>query len=163
MDQIIKHFYADLVKTLPMDDPCFRSMLYSANLLPGNLKDEVKSMPTRAEKAEHFLDHGINNDTAKFLKLFEVLKQSDDNSVIKLTAQLRNEIDPHAVSNVTGFCLCLASYVRICIHHYNSQYTSIRCQNQWTRGHRSHINTFWPPCTFKPGARQPVAGTRLVS
>ena len=103
MDQIIKHFYADLVKTLPMDDACFRSTLYSADLLPGNLKDEVKSMSTRADKAEHFLDHGINNDTAKFLKLFEVLKTSDDNSVIKLTEQLRNEMDLHAASSVTGF------------------------------------------------------------
>ena len=108
MDQTIKHFYADLVKTLPMDDPCFRSMLYSADLLPGNLKDEVKSMPTRAEKAEHFLDHGINNDTAKFLKLYEVLKKSDDNSVIKLTEQLKNEIDIHAVNvTTTGFYILL--------------------------------------------------------
>ena len=115
MDQIIKHFYADLVKTLPMDDPCFRSMLYSADLLPGNLKDEVKSMPTRADKAEHFLDHGINNDTAKFLKLFEVLKKSDDNSVIRLTEQLRNKINLQAVGSETkGFyfyckILCLYS------------------------------------------------------
>ena len=115
MDQIIKHFYADLVKTLPMDDPCFRSMLYSADLLPGNLKDEVKSMPTRADKAEHFLDHGINNDTAKFLKLFEVLKKSDDNSVIRLTEQLRNKINLHAIGSETkGFyfhckILCLYS------------------------------------------------------
>ena len=122
MDQIFKHNYADLVKTLPMDDPYFRSMLFSANLLPSDLKDKVKSMPTRAEKAEHFLDHGINNDTAKFLKLFDVLKKSDDNSVIKLVEKLRIEMDLHAVSNVTGFCLCLASYVRICIHHYNSQH-----------------------------------------
>ena len=102
MDQTIKHYYADLVKTLPMDDPCFRSLLYSADLLPGNLKDEVKSMPTRAEKAEHFLDHGINNDTAKFLKLYEVLKKSDDNSVIKLTEQLRKEIYPHEINITTA-------------------------------------------------------------
>ena len=104
MDQTIKHFYPDLVKTLPMDDPCFRSLLFSVDLLPGNLKDEVKSMPTRAEKAEHFLDHGINNDTAKFLKLYEVLKKSNDNSVIKLTEQLRKDIDMHAVNiTTTGF------------------------------------------------------------
>ena len=108
MDQTIKHFYADLVKTLPMNDPYFRSLLYSADLLPGNLKDEVRALPTRAEKAEHFLDHGINNDTAKFFKLYEVLKKCDDNSVIKLTEQLRNEIDIHAVSiTTTGFYILL--------------------------------------------------------
>ena len=103
MDQTIKHFYADLVKTLPMDDPCFRSMLYSADLLPGNLKDEVKSMPTRAEKAEHFLDHGINNDTTSFIKLLEVLEKTDNKTVINLAERIRNEIGQSEYCNTTGW------------------------------------------------------------
>ena len=93
MDQIIKQFYPNLVKTLPMDDACFRSVLYSADLLPGNLKDQVQSKPTRADKAEYFLDQIIKNE-ADFIKLLEVLEQiNDNNSMIELARQIRNEID----------------------------------------------------------------------
>ena len=93
MDQIIKQFYPKLVKTLPMDDVCFRSKLYSADLLPGNLKDQVKLKPTCADKAEYFLDQIIKNE-ADFIKLLEVLEQiNDNNSMIELARQIRNEID----------------------------------------------------------------------
>ena len=93
MDQIIKQFYSKLVTTLPMDDACFRSMLYSEDLLPGNLKDRVQSKPTCADKAEYFLDQNIKNNEANFIKLLEVLEQSKDNNMIKLARQIRHEID----------------------------------------------------------------------
>ena len=117
MEQTIKRFYADLVKTLPMDDAYFRSLLFSADLLPGNLKDEVKSMTTRADKAEYFLDHGIKGDTTKFLNLLEVLKKSEDNSVIKLTEQIINDIDQVTTySETTGFCFMTLLHAYICTY-----------------------------------------------
>ena len=94
MEQTIKQFYPELVTTLPMDDPYFRTMLFSADLLPGNLKEEVKSKPTRAEKAEHFLDQRINNNATNFIKLLEVMEKcKDDNNLINLARKIRNEID----------------------------------------------------------------------
>ena len=76
-----------------MDDACFRSMLYSVDLLPGNLKEQVQSKPTRADKAEYFLDQNIKNNEANFIKLLEVLEQiSDNNSIIELARQIRNQI-----------------------------------------------------------------------
>jgi len=42
-----------------MNDATFISKLFSANLLPGNVKDQMKSMNTRADKATHLLDHVI--------------------------------------------------------------------------------------------------------
>ena len=94
MEQAIKQFYPELVRALPMNDACFRSLLYRADLLPGNLKEEVKSKPTRAEKAEHFLDQRINNNVTNFIKLLEVMEKSKyDNNLINLARQIRNEID----------------------------------------------------------------------
>ena len=99
---MIRYFYSDLLNILPMDDPCFRSQLYSANLLPGNLKAEIHSKPTRADKAEHFLDHGIKNDSMNFKKLLEILEKWDDQVVINLSKQIRNEIDEKEYGNTPG-------------------------------------------------------------
>ena len=93
MEQAIKKFYSQLVKMLPMDDAYFRSMLFSADLLPDNLKDEVQSKPTRADRAEYFLDQGVKNNTKNFLKLIEVLEKSEHDNLIDLAKQIRNEID----------------------------------------------------------------------
>ena len=93
MEQGIKNFYFELVKTLPMDNACFRLRLYSAGLLPGNLKDEVQSKPTLADRAEYFLDQGVKNNTKNFLKLIEVLEKSEHDNMIDLAKQIRNEID----------------------------------------------------------------------
>ena len=93
MEQAIKKFYSQLVKMLPMDDAYFRSMLYSADLLPGNLKDEIQSKPTCADKAEHFLDKGVKNHATNFIKLLEVLEQSQNDNLIELAKQIRNKID----------------------------------------------------------------------
>ena len=68
MEQGIKIFYFELVKTLPMDNACFRLRLYSAGVMPGNLKDEVQSKPTHADRAEYFLDQGVKNKYQKFFK-----------------------------------------------------------------------------------------------
>ena len=69
MDEVMKRFYRKLVSKLPMGDSIFRSSLLSADLFPGDLKQAVQAKLTRAEKAEYFIDHGINNDDKKFAKL----------------------------------------------------------------------------------------------
>lgn len=102
MDEVIKQFYSNLVTTLPMDDACFRSALYTADLLPHNLKPEIQSKPTRADKAEHFLDHGIKNDVANFMKLLEVMEKSDDKPTKNLSKQIRNKIDMSTCCTTTG-------------------------------------------------------------
>jgi len=77
---VFREFYSKLVQMLPMDDAYFIASLYSNNLLPGNLKDEVKSKPTRADKVSHFLDKmiepsiksGIDTTFYGLLKVMEV-------------------------------------------------------------------------------------------
>ena len=108
MEQIIKQFYKDLVKALPMDDAEFRSMLYSADLLPGNLKAVIQSKPTSADKAEYLLDHAIKKDATNFAKLLEVMESSDNHALKKLANNIQNEID--SLSHSTGFScyMCLS-------------------------------------------------------
>jgi len=93
MDNIIQSCYDDLIKVLPMDDPYFRSKLYTAGLLPGNLKEVVKSKPTEAEKAEHFLDSGIKGDCNSFKKLVEVMAEWSGPTVKRLANQIQAKID----------------------------------------------------------------------
>jgi len=57
--KVFQHFYAKLVKTLPMNDAVFIHELFSANLLPGDVNNLVESRPTRASKAAYFLDQMI--------------------------------------------------------------------------------------------------------
>ena len=94
-ESVIEKFYAQLVKHLPMDDAEFRASLKSAGLLPGNLKSVIGSKPTRADKAECFLDDGINNDIESFSKLLTVMENSDYNQ-LKI---LINEIQGKSVSS----------------------------------------------------------------
>ena len=40
--EVFQHFYSKLVKTLPMDDAVFTAELFSNDLLPGDLKNQLK-------------------------------------------------------------------------------------------------------------------------
>ena len=98
MDEgVIEKFYERLVKHLPMDDPEFRASLKTAGLLPGNLKHVIASKPTRAEKAECFLDDGINNDIESFSKLLTVMGNSEYGQLKVLVSEIRGESIPSCV------------------------------------------------------------------
>ena len=84
MSEIIRKYYADLVELLPMNDVKFRAKLHSAGILPGNLKEEIKSKPTAAEKAEHFLDYGVKSDTETFNKLLKIMEDHNDDHLKEL-------------------------------------------------------------------------------
>ena len=90
-EAIIRKYFVDLVESLPMNDVKFRARLYSADLLPGNLRDEIQSQPTVAEKAEHFLHNGIKNDTDSLNKLLTIMKEHDGH-LRKLSEMIHGEI-----------------------------------------------------------------------
>ena len=96
-ESIIERFYEKLVKQLPMDDAEFRASLKSARLLPGNLKNIIASKPTRADKAECFLDDGINNDIENFSKLLTVMETSDYDQLKSLASEIQAESIPGSV------------------------------------------------------------------
>ena len=96
-ENVIEKFYAKLVKHLPMDDAEFRASLKSAGLLPGNLKSVIASKPTSADKAECFLDYGINNDIESFSKLLTVMENSDYDQLKLLVTEIHGKSVPSSV------------------------------------------------------------------
>ena len=91
-EAIINQFFPDLVELLPMNDALFRARLRTAGLFHGNLKAEIMSKPTAAEKAEHFLENGINNDTECFNKLLTIMNDYNNDCLKKLAEKICGEI-----------------------------------------------------------------------
>ena len=108
MDEVIKHFYGDLVSKLPMNDAKFRALLVSADLFPGDLKQAIKAKQTSADKAEYFINHGINNDAEDFVKLVDVMTNSGNNSLVKLVAEIRKDSRYSRITGLSLFpkCIC---------------------------------------------------------
>ena len=91
---VFQQFYSELVDKLPMDDVRFIAKLYSEGLLPGNLKSEVKSQKTSAEKAALFLDSVIepsvtSDGGSNFDKLLNVMRDNEYQHVKELAKQIR--------------------------------------------------------------------------
>lgn len=121
MEGILQHHYASLVDVLPMDDALFRSKLYSAGLLPGNLKEQVKAKSTQADKTEHFLDCVIKNDS-NFKQLVKVMEKCSNQSVQRLAEEIKADlfISRHMESGEHAKCdYCLFfKKIRICKARY---------------------------------------------
>ena len=71
-NEVFTKFYLQLVTTLPIDDPLFTAKLFTNDLLPGDHKGHVESLPTKSDKASYFLDHVIkpsvtSNDGSSFI------------------------------------------------------------------------------------------------
>jgi len=105
--EVFQHFYAKLVKTLPMDDAIFIAELFSAKLLPGDVKDQVKAMSTQADKATHFLDHVIQPSVTSsvgghFNDLIKVMEDSEYDSVKELAEMIRCKLMKRTLNSETG-------------------------------------------------------------
>ena len=95
---VFKSYYSKLVRLLPMNDECFMSELYTNDLLPGDLKADVESLPTSTKRASKFLDNVIkpsveNNDARKFHILLKLMKENDDISIKELADKIRISLD----------------------------------------------------------------------
>ena len=109
--EVYKEFYARLVKTLPMDDVTFTAELYSRDLLPGDVRDLVKSQATRASKAAYFLDHVIEpslaNTYGSFNKLLKVMENCEYDNVKELAELITNRLMEGPENTSIGeFCVC---------------------------------------------------------
>ena len=105
--KVFQHFYAKLVKTLPMDDAVFIAELFSANLLPDDVKDQVKSMSTRADKATYLLDHVIQPSVItgvgrSFDDLIKVMEDSEYDGVKELAKLIRCRLRKQPANSEIG-------------------------------------------------------------
>ena len=92
-----------------MDDEYFIAELYTSDLLPGDLKNEIKSLTTSAKKAAEFLDRVIQpavttNGENMFNALLTVMRNSGNNDLIHLAENIYPMLNPtlHR-SNKTGY------------------------------------------------------------
>ena len=102
--EVFKEFYFKLVKTLPMNDALFIAKLYSRDLLPDDVKEHVQSLPTRASKAMHFLDHVIKPSVttgvgSSFDQLLNVMEDSDHQGVKELAKLIRTSLGKRSSSD----------------------------------------------------------------
>ena len=87
-----------MVACLPMNDTSFIAKLSNYELLPGDTNDQLKTLPTQADKALYFLDNVIKpaldtDDTSSFDNLLFVMEHSNNNVVEKLACTVKSEFD----------------------------------------------------------------------
>ena len=92
-----------------MDDEYFIAELYANDLLPGDLKNEIKSLTTSAKKAAEFLDRVIQpavttNGDKMLNTLLTVMINCGNNEVIHLADNIFSMLNPTlSNSNKTGY------------------------------------------------------------
>ena len=79
---------------------------FSANLLPDDVKDQVKSMSTRADKATYLLDHVIQPSVItgvgrSFDDLIKVMEDSEYDGVKKFAKLIHSKQTEGAVNSET--------------------------------------------------------------
>ena len=87
-----------LVKCLPMDDTLFITKLSACKLLPGDTHSQLKTLPTRVDKASYFLDHVIKpaldiDDTSSFDDLLSVMEDCGYAHVEKLACKIKSAMN----------------------------------------------------------------------
>ena len=105
--EVFKKFYVELITMLPVDDTMFLAKLFSCNLLPGNLMNQVMAKETRADKAMCFLNGKINcdisiGDFTSFNKLLDVMEESGNDSLRVLAMKIKNALKGELVINTAG-------------------------------------------------------------
>ena len=86
-----------------MNDAVFTANLYSNDLLPGDLKNDIELISTKAQKATKFLDSVIkptidSDDGTRFGVLLEVMKDDEDDSVKRLADTILSTIKQGFIS-----------------------------------------------------------------
>ena len=104
--KVYRDYYSLLVQTLPMEDAIFVSLLYTKNLFSGDLRDQVTSKNTCAEKAKHFLDNAIEKSLClTFSLLLDAMIEHNSIYTNNLAEQIKQKLDSHVSSDsaqVTG-------------------------------------------------------------
>ena len=105
--EVFKQFYVELVTMLPVDDTIFLAKLFSCDLLPGNLMNQVMAKETRADKAVCLLNGKINCDISigdfrSFDKLLSLMEDSGNDSLKGLAKTIKKVLKAEPVINITG-------------------------------------------------------------
>ena len=105
--EVFKKFYPQLTISLPLDDVVFVAELYSHNLLPEYLKEEINAKPTHLEKASDFLDKAIEpsvyiGEDSAFIKLLNIMKDSEYPLLNELAEKIKRKLKKKHPANIVG-------------------------------------------------------------
>ena len=105
--EVLKHHYPELLRLLPMEDNIFIGELFKNNLLPHNLKADINSLCTRADKVTKFLDSVItpsadNLNSINFNILLQVMMNSNDNAVKQLADTIICNLNQNCLLSENG-------------------------------------------------------------
>ena len=104
--KVYRDYYSVLVRTLPMEDAIFDSLLYTKELFSGDLRNQVTSKNTCAEKAKHFLDNAIEKSLClTFSLLLDAMIEYNSIYINRLVKEIKQKLDSHVSSDsaqVTG-------------------------------------------------------------
>ena len=105
--EVLKYHYPELLKLLPMEDNIFIGELFKNNLLPHNLKADISSLSTRADKVTKFLDSVItpsadNLNSINFNILLQVMMNSNDNAVKQLADTIISNLNQNCLLSENG-------------------------------------------------------------
>ena len=105
--EVLKYHYPELLRLLPMEDNIFIGELFKYNLLPHNLKADINSLSTRADKVTKFLDSVIipsvdNQNSKNFSILLQVMMNNNDNAVKQLAGTIISNLNQNCLQSENG-------------------------------------------------------------
>ena len=105
--EVLKCHYPELLRLLPMEDNIFIGELFKSNLLPHNLKADINSLSTRADKVTKFLDSVItpsadNLNNINFKILLQVMMNSNNKAVEQLADTIISKLNQNCVHSENG-------------------------------------------------------------
>ena len=94
-----------LINCLPMDDILFTTNLFKCKLLPGDIDNQLKALPTQADKALYILNHVIKpaldvDNTLIFEGLLSVMEHCGYAHVEKLACEIKSEFDKESAAGM---------------------------------------------------------------
>ena len=124
---VFKKFYLELTKVLPIIINTLVNILYSKELLSGDHKGCIDSLPTTKEKTEYFLDRVIKPGleikyTKQFDEMLRVMRTSDDSAVNYLVNEMQkftmSSVDQKQSATCKGIIIHVdISFISTEIHH----------------------------------------------
>ena len=103
-----------LVKVLPMNDVEFTTQLSSNKILPDSVDAHIKSLPTKSDKVDYYLENVIKSsldigETTKFENLLTVMEKCGYSHIERLASIMKSDLDKEVKGN--HICMYVHKYV----------------------------------------------------
>ena len=98
MRSVYMEYYPKLIEVLPMSKPLFIAELYAKDFLPGDTKEAIAAIETRAKKATFFLNNIItpvfmdDGSNPIFSKLLNLMINTDNDALTSLAKEIKGKI-----------------------------------------------------------------------